>query len=115
MAYSINPYLPKARAIAMQLLIREGVPLSVVANRCGVHRATVWRWKQKRLRLNEHIQLANRNRPHRMPGARFRLTGCSWLIPTLSSQPHTSPRAVSEQTVARVLELRARSSSAVPR
>lgn len=108
MAYSTNPYLPKARAIAMQLLIREGAPLSVVATRCGVHRTTIWRWKRKWLHLNEHRQFANRNRPHRMAGAQFRLTGCSWLIPTLSSQPHTSPRAVSEQTVARVLELRSR-------
>lgn len=47
MAYSINPNLPKARATAMQLLIREHMPLQVVANRCGVHRSTIWRWKQK--------------------------------------------------------------------
>jgi len=33
MAYSINPNLPKARAIAMQLLVREQLPLQVVANR----------------------------------------------------------------------------------
>ena len=40
MAYSTNPNLPKARAIALQLLIREQLPLYVVANRCGVHRST---------------------------------------------------------------------------
>lgn len=107
MAYSTNPNLPKARAIAMQLLIREGLPLSVVANRCGVHRSTVWRWKQKWLNLNEHVQPANHNRPRRTAGTQFRLTACRWLISTLSSRPHTSPRAVTEEIVQRVLKLRA--------
>ncbi len=47
MAYSINPNLPKARALALQLLIREQLPLQVVANRCGVHRTTIYRWRVK--------------------------------------------------------------------
>lgn len=111
MAYSTNPYLPKARAIAMQLLVRDGLPLQVVANRCGVHRSTIWRWKRKWLELNEHVQLTNDNRPHRMRRAQamvsdFRLTACTWRIPTLVSRPRTSPHAVNERIVARVLELR---------
>jgi len=52
MAYSTNPNLPKARAIAMRLLIVEGLPSTVVANKCGVHRSTVWRWKKKWDELN---------------------------------------------------------------
>ena len=47
MAYSINPNLPKARATALQMLIRDQLPLGVVANKCGVHRSTIWRWKRK--------------------------------------------------------------------
>ncbi len=47
MAYSINPNLPRARAFALKLLINEGQSLQVVANRCGVHRSTIYRWKQK--------------------------------------------------------------------
>jgi predicted DNA-binding protein (UPF0251 family) len=43
MAYSNNPNLPRARAIAMRLLIADGVPSAVVANKCGIHRSTVWR------------------------------------------------------------------------
>ena len=43
MAYSINPNLPKARATAMQLLIRDELPVSVVANKWGIHRSTIWR------------------------------------------------------------------------
>jgi len=46
MAYSNNPNLPKARAIAMKLLIAEVLPSAVVANKCGVHCSTVWRLKQ---------------------------------------------------------------------
>ena len=106
MAYSINPNLPKARAIALQLLVREGLPLQVVANRCGVHRATVWRWKRKWNKLNELVQLTNDNRPTRSPGSKFRQAALKWLVPTLSSRPSTSPRAVSQQIVERVLELR---------
>lgn len=106
MAYSINPYLPKARAFAMKLLIIEQLPLQTVANRCGVHRSTVWRWKRKWLALNRNVQFTSHNRPHRTAGTAFRLTACRWLIATLSSRPHGSPRAIGEQLVARVLELR---------
>jgi transposase InsO family protein len=107
MAYSINPNLPKARAIALQLLIREGLPLQVVANRCGVHRSTIWRWKQKWDKLNEHVQLTNDNRPNRQAGLVFRLTACRWVIPTLAAIPRISPRAIGAATIDRILELRA--------
>jgi transposase InsO family protein len=107
MAYSINPNLPKARALAMQLLIRERLALQVVANRCGVHRSTIWRWKHKWNKLNEHVQLTNDNRPNRQAGTKFRIAACNWRIPTLVSRPHHSPRAVATEIVARVLELRA--------
>lgn len=110
MAYSTNPHLPKARATAMQLLVREQLPLQTVANRCGVHRSTVWRWKQKWDKLNKHVQFSNDNRPQRSAGSltasNFRLAACIWQIPTLASMPRTSPRAISEQIIARVLEVR---------
>lgn len=54
MAYSINPNLPKARALAMKLLIMEGLPSQLVANRCGVNRSTIYRWKKKREKLNNY-------------------------------------------------------------
>jgi transposase InsO family protein len=106
MAYSTNPNLPKARAFAMQLLMREHVPLQVVANKCGVHRSTIWRWKQKWLTLNQNVELSNRYRPNRPVGTRFRFGACTWRIPTDSSRPLTSPRAVSQQTVEAVLAVR---------
>lgn len=107
MAYSTNPNLPKARALALKLLVLEQMPLQVVANRCGVHRSTIWRWKQKWDTLNEHVQLTNDNRPTRNAGNTFRQAALKWPVPTLSSRPRTSPRAVSNKIVDRILELRA--------
>lgn len=107
MAYSNNPNLPKARALAMQLLMRERLPLQIVANRCGVNRSTIWRWKQKWLHLNQHVELRNPYRPHRALGRQFRFAACTWRIPTLVSRPRTSPQAVNAKVVKRVLELRA--------
>ncbi|MHB1865867.1 MAG: integrase core domain-containing protein [Candidatus Saccharimonadales bacterium] len=106
MAYSTNPNLPRARALALKLLINEGLPLQVVANKCGVHRSTIYRWKHKWLEINQNIQLENFNRPTRNPGSQFRATSLSWLIPTSSSKPKYSPNAIPEHIVELVISLR---------
>lgn len=106
MAYSTNPNLPRARAIAWQLLVVEQLPLQVVANRCGVHRSTIYRWKQKWDILNRDVQMDNPNRPNRIYSRVNHLNRCTWRIPTLESVPKTSPHAVAESIVARILELR---------
>jgi transposase InsO family protein len=106
MAYSTNPNLPKARAIAMRLLVAEGMPSITVANKCGVHRSTIWRWKQKWLDINKNVQFDNPNRPGRGRSLKNKLLACRWRIPTLSSKPQTSPRALPLSLVARVLALR---------
>lgn len=111
MAYSTNPNIPKARAFALQLLIREQLPVQTVANRCGIHRSTLWRWKRKWDVMNCYVQLTNDNRPSRKqpsPSSTFRLAACTWRIPTISSRPHTYPIAISEDIVALVLAVRAR-------
>jgi transposase InsO family protein len=107
MAYSTNPNLPKARAFALQLLIREQLQLQTVANRCGVHRSTIYRWKQKWYVLNQHVQFDNPNRPQRPISLKQKLSACTWRIPTNSSRPHTSPTAASHELVALVLMVRA--------
>ena len=106
MAYSNNPNLPKARAIAMKLLVREALPVSIVANKCGVHRSTIWRWRRKWNDINKDVQLVNDNRPSRTPGSQFRQAALRWIVPTLQSMPLTSPHTLSDAIVARVLELR---------
>jgi transposase InsO family protein len=107
MAYSTNPNLPRARALALKLLMLQGLPLQVVANRCGVHRSTIYRWRQKWLVINGNQQLENFNRPSRSAGKNsFRLLSCSWLVPTLSSRPQHSPNAVPGNIVQLVISLR---------
>jgi hypothetical protein len=106
MAYSINPNLPNARAIAMKLLIAEHLPLQVVANRCGVHRSTIWRWKRKWDVINKNVQLTNDNRPTRTAGTKFRQAALKWRIPTCSPRPLTCPHAINDKIVRRVMELR---------
>lgn len=110
MAYSNNPNLPKARAIAMRMLIRDRLPLQIVANKCGVHRTTIYRWKKKWLQLNEDIQLTNDNRPSgayaKSYPSVFRLGACKWLIATVSAVPHRNPRAIPDCIVDLVLYTR---------
>lgn len=104
MAYSTNPNLPQARAIALKLLIADGLPSAVVANKCGVHRSTIWRWKQKWLKLNKNVGQDKPNRPTRLTS--FVPQYYRWSIRTQSSAPHISPHALSEAVIKRVLELR---------
>lgn len=106
MAYSTNPNLPRARALALKLLINDGLPLQMVANKCGVSRSTIWRWKLKWQELNSNVQLENFNRPSRELGSTFRFAALKWLIPTHSSRPKRSPNAVPEPIVELVLALR---------
>src|SRR3990167_5826699 len=106
MAYSNNPNLPRARALGLKLLIEQGLPVQIVANKCGIHRSTVYRWKKRWLKLNTNVQLENFNRPAREPGSKFRFAGLRWIIPTCSSRPKNSPNAVPEPVVALVLKLR---------
>lgn len=106
MSYSNNPLLPKARADAVRLLVEQRLPMAVAARKSGVHRSTLWRWYQKWLELNEHVQLTNDNRPTRAAArlsiSTFRLGACRWLIPTASSRPHQHPLAVGVRVVERI-------------
>lgn len=108
MAYSTNPHLPNARAAALRLLVADQLPASVVARKCGVHRTTIYRWRKKWLELNRNVQFDNPNRPNRIHSRTNHLNYCTWRIPTASSRPHTSPRALPDEIVALVLATRAR-------
>jgi len=107
MAYSTNPYLPKARATALRLLLLENIPLSIVADRSGVHRTTIWRWFRKWQKLNEHRQFTNDNRTSRIAGTSFRWADAHWSIPTVSARPHGHAKAITAAIVQQVLAVRA--------
>lgn len=106
MAYSINPNLPRARAFAMRLLIEEALPTQLVANKCGVNRSTIYRWKKKWLALNKNVRLENINRPSRELGRQFRFAALRWHISTCSSRPKHFPGAIAEHIVELVIKLR---------
>ena len=90
----------------MQLLVREQLPVGIVANKCGVHRSTIHRWKRKWDELNKNWQMNNPNRPGRIYSRANHLLRCTWSIPTESARPHTSPTAVSTELVQLVLAVR---------
>src|SRR5215212_574671 len=75
------------------------LPLSVIADRSGVHRSTIWRWKRKWHKLNEHRQLTNDNRTSRIAGTSFRWADAHWNIPTESARPHGHPKAITAAVV----------------
>ena len=106
MAYSTNPHLPKARAIALKLLIQDELPLVVVARKCGIHRSTLYRWRKKWEVLNKNVQMDNPNRPNRTYSKAHHLKRCTWRIPTNTSRPHTSPHAMSTELTKLVLAVR---------
>lgn len=103
MAYSTNPNLPKARATALKLLLVDGLCVQTVANKCGVHRTTVWRWKRKWELLNQHMQRQNFNRPTRQKTDQ--LHGYRWSIPTHSSRPLSCSHAIPDDVVNLILEV----------
>ena len=106
MAYSTNPNLPKARAFALKMLILEELPLSVVANRCGIHRTTLWRWLRKWKDLNKNRQMTNYNSPSRKVGVKSRFGAALWCIPTICSEPKSHSNAITSDVIKLVLEAR---------
>jgi transposase InsO family protein len=79
------------------------MPLTIAARRSGIHRTTLWRWKHKWLEINQNVQLENFNRPTRAAGSQFRQAALKWLVPTLSSKPHSSPAALPNWIVERIV------------
>lgn len=54
MSYSNNPYAPKARRLAVDLVVRHGLSVAGAARRSGVHRTTLHRWIAKAIALELH-------------------------------------------------------------
>jgi putative transposase len=105
MSYSNNPLLPKARAQAVRLVVEDNLPLSVAARKSGIHRVTLWRWYKQWLDINQNVEFSNRYRPNRGLGnkySKFRLTACTWLIPTRSSRPRNCKHATTQAVVERI-------------
>lgn len=88
MSYSNNPYAPKARRFAVNLVVKEGLSVAEAARRSGVHRTTLHRWIRKTQTLELH-------------GSAY--------IPTLSSASLHHPNQLPHETVAAIVAERERS------
>ena len=82
MAYTKNPHMPRVRRDAVQLVRYRGWSMRKVARRYGVEPSTVSRWCRKDP------------------------TGGWHEIPTLSSKPKRSPRALSREIVRAIIKER---------
>ena len=90
----------------MKLLVREALPVSTVANKCGVHRSTIWRWKRKWDELNKNVEFGNPNRPGRAVSLKNKLAACKWHIATESPKPLSCSHAIGKVMISRIMELR---------
>lgn len=79
--YTLNPYLPKLRAKAVEMA-RQGQSIRQVARYFGVYPSTVSRWNKK-----------------------APVGGC-YSIPTKSSRPKHHPRELREEIIERIIALR---------
>lgn len=86
----------------MRMLIIDQKPIQTVANYFGVNRTTIWRWKQKWIKQNEHISLHNTMRHQNAATSIFRFNACKWSIPTRPAIP-LHPHCLSEDIVQLVI------------
>ena len=105
MSYCTGKNIEKSRGKAMKMLVIEKKSVGVVANRFGVHRSTIWRWYQKWLVQNNHIELENPVRRKYLGVSAYKYELCKWDIPSLSAAPK-NPHTLSEDLVQLVLDVR---------
>ena len=89
----------------MKMLVIEKKPVEVVANRFGVHRSTIWRWHQRWLAQNSHIELENPIRRKYLGISAYKYELCKWNISSLSTAPK-NPHTLSDDLIQLVLDIR---------
>ena len=105
MSYSTGKNIEKSRGKAMRMLVIEKTPVSIVADRFGVNRSTIWRWHQRWLAQNNHIQLENSVRRKYLGVSAYKYRLLKWDIVSLPAIPK-HPHTLSEELVQLVLDVR---------
>ena len=105
MSYCTGKNIEMARGKAMKMLVIEKKPVEVVANRFGVHRSTIWRWHQRWLVQNSHIELENPIRRKYLGISAYKYELCKWNIPSFSAAPK-HPHTLSDSLIQLVLDVR---------
>ena len=105
MSYCTGKHIEKSRGKAMKMLVIEKKPVGIIADRFGVNRTTIWRWHQKWLAQNSHIELTNPSRRQYLGVSAYKYELCRWCVPSLSAAPK-SPHTLSNDLVQLVLDVR---------
>lgn len=105
MSYCTGKNIENARGKAMKMLVIEKKPVGVVADRFGVHRSTVWRWHQKWLAQNSHMELENPSRRKYLGVSAYKYGLCKWSIPSSSAAPKR-PHTLPDDLIQLVLDIR---------
>lgn len=105
MSYCTGKYIEKSRGKAMKMLVIEKKPVTIVANRFGVNRSTIWRWYQRWKQQNNYIEFYNQNRRKNLGISAYRYELCKWNISSYSSAPK-HPHMLSEELIQLVLDVR---------
>ena len=105
MSYCTGKNIEMARGKAMKMLVIEKKPVGIVADRFGVHRSTIWRWYQKWLTQNSHIELENPVRRKYLGISAYKYNLCKWNIPSFSAAPK-HPHTLSDSLIQLVLDVR---------
>ena len=105
MSYCTGKTIEKARGKAMKMLVIEKKPVGIVADRFGVNRSTIWRWHQKWLAQNSHIELENPSRRKYLGVSAYKYELCKWNMPSSSAAPK-SPHTLSDDLIQLVLDVR---------
>lgn len=105
MSYCTGKHIEKSRGKAMKMLVIEKRPVGIIADRFGVNRSTIWRWHQKWLAQNSHIELTNSSRRQHLGISAYKYELCRWCIPSLSAAPK-HPHMLPEDLIQLVLDVR---------
>ena len=103
--YIKGELVEKARAKALKMLIIDKIPTNIIADRFGVNRSTIWRWKKKWIILNNHIELTNQVRRQHLGISPYKYELCRWKIKSKSSSPKY-PHCLSKELVELVIDVR---------
>ena len=103
MSYCKGKSIEKQRGEAIKEVILDQRTVAQVARRYGRARSTIYRWLKKWQIQNSHIDFINYNRPDRKVGLISHTNRAKWDIATSSCRPHTSPNALDEDIVSKII------------